>query len=204
MIQVPASTKVWIACGVTDMRKGFAGLSVLTETVLEGDPYSGHLFVFRGRRGDLIKVIWWDGQGACLFSKRLERGRFGLSVDAATHALTLDQTANLLEYLSHCEHPQFTGPRIRSTVAHYIGLLLFTGIRREEAARLKWSDVDRDAGTFTLHDSKNGLDFVVPMSIPVHGVLTARQREASGLQWVFPAATGDGLLFRGQAKSKNL
>jgi hypothetical protein len=103
------------------------------------------------------------------------RGRFGLSVDAATHALTLDQTANLLEYLSHCDHPQFTGPRIRSTVAHYIGLLLFTGIRREEAARLKWSDVDRDAGTFTLHDSKNGLDFVVPMSIPVHGVLTARQ-----------------------------
>ncbi len=76
MIPVPASTKVWLACGVTDMRKGFTGLSALAETVLEGDPYSGHLFVFRGRRGDLIKVIWWDGQGACLFSKRLERGRF--------------------------------------------------------------------------------------------------------------------------------
>ncbi len=54
MIPVPASTKVWLACGVTDMRKGFAGLSALTETVLERDPYSGHLFVFRGRRGDLI------------------------------------------------------------------------------------------------------------------------------------------------------
>ena len=76
MIPVPTSTKVWLACGVTDMRKGFAGLSALTETVLRRDPYSGHLFVFRGRRGDLIKVIWWDGQGACLFSKRLERGRF--------------------------------------------------------------------------------------------------------------------------------
>jgi hypothetical protein len=63
MIPVPASTKVWLACGVTDMRKGFAGLSALAETVLERDPYSGHLFVFRGRRGDLIKVIWWDGQG---------------------------------------------------------------------------------------------------------------------------------------------
>jgi len=58
------------------MRKGFVGLSALAETVLRQDPYSGHLFVFRGRRGDLIKVIWWDGQGACLFSKRLERGRF--------------------------------------------------------------------------------------------------------------------------------
>ncbi len=76
MIPVPTSTKVWLACGVTDMRKGFTGLSALAETVLRGDPYSGHLFVFRGRRGDLIKVIWWDGQGACLFSKRLERGRF--------------------------------------------------------------------------------------------------------------------------------
>ncbi len=58
------------------MRKGFVGLSAQAETVLEADPYSSHLFVFRGRRGDLIKVIWWDGQGACLFSKRLERGRF--------------------------------------------------------------------------------------------------------------------------------
>ncbi len=61
MIQVPASTNVWLAAGVTDMRKGFNGLSALAEGVLEQDPYSGHLFVFRGRRGDLIKVIWWDG-----------------------------------------------------------------------------------------------------------------------------------------------
>ena len=76
MIPVPAQTKVWLAAGVTDMRKGFNGLSALAEKVLEQDPYSGHLFVFRGRRGDLIKVVWWDGQGACLFSKRLERGRF--------------------------------------------------------------------------------------------------------------------------------
>ncbi len=63
MIPVPASTRVWLAAGVTDMRKGFAGLSALTETVLQRDHYSGHLFVFRGRRGDLIKVIWWDGRG---------------------------------------------------------------------------------------------------------------------------------------------
>lgn len=76
MIPVPANTKVWLAAGVTDMRKGFAGLSSLAEQVLEQDPYSGHLFIFRGRRGDLIKIIWWDGQGACLFSKRLEAGRF--------------------------------------------------------------------------------------------------------------------------------
>ncbi|MCP4318151.1 MAG: IS66 family insertion sequence element accessory protein TnpB [Hyphomicrobiales bacterium] len=61
MIPVPANTRVWLAAGVTDMRKGFVGLSALAEQVLRQDPYSGHLFVFRGRRGDLIKVIWWDG-----------------------------------------------------------------------------------------------------------------------------------------------
>ena len=76
MIPVPASTKVWLAAGVTDMRKGFNGLAALAQDILKQDPFSGHLFVFHGRRGDLLKVIWFDGQGACLFSKRLEKGRF--------------------------------------------------------------------------------------------------------------------------------
>jgi len=57
-------------------RRGFNTLAAPTKKVLELDPYSGHLFVFRGRRGDLLKIIWWDAQGACLFIKRLERGRF--------------------------------------------------------------------------------------------------------------------------------
>jgi transposase len=61
MIPVPAQTRVWLAAGVTDMRKGFNGLAALAEKVLEQDPYSGHLLVFRGRRGDLVKVIWFDG-----------------------------------------------------------------------------------------------------------------------------------------------
>lgn len=76
MIPVPANTKVWLAAGVTDMRRGFNSLAAMAQDILHQDPYSGHLFVFRGRRGDLLKIIWWDGQGACLFSKRLERGRF--------------------------------------------------------------------------------------------------------------------------------
>ncbi|MBL6933152.1 MAG: IS66 family insertion sequence element accessory protein TnpB [Rhodospirillales bacterium] len=98
MIPVPAQTKVWLCVGVTDMRKGFAGLSALAEKVLNQDPYSGHLFVFRGRRGDLIKIIWWDGQGACLFSKRLERGRFVWpSAKAGTLTLSPAQLAMLLE-----------------------------------------------------------------------------------------------------------
>ena len=76
MIPAPANTKIWLAAGVTDMRRGFNSLAAMAQDVLHQDPYSGHLFVFRGRGGDLLKVIWWDGQGACLFSKRLERGRF--------------------------------------------------------------------------------------------------------------------------------
>lgn len=76
MIPSTGDTKVWLATGHTDMRKGFHGLSLQVQEVLRRDPMSGHLFVFRGRRGDLLKVIWHDGQGACLFVKRLERGRF--------------------------------------------------------------------------------------------------------------------------------
>ena len=98
MIPVPAQAKVWLAGGVTDMRKGFNGLSALAQTVLKQDPFSGHLFVFRGRRGDLIKIIWWDGQGACLFSKRLEKGRFVWPSPASGKvALSPAQLSMLLE-----------------------------------------------------------------------------------------------------------
>jgi len=76
MIPVPSNTRVWLAAGVTDMRRGFNTLAAQVQTTLAEDPFCGHLFVFRGRRGDLIKIIWWDSQGACLFSKRLERGKF--------------------------------------------------------------------------------------------------------------------------------
>jgi transposase len=76
MIPIPAGTQVWIAAGHTDMRKGFDGSALRVQEVLKRDPHCGHLFVFRGRRGDLVKLIWHDGQGMCLFAKRLERGRF--------------------------------------------------------------------------------------------------------------------------------
>jgi transposase len=58
------------------MRKGFDGLAVLAQQVLKQSPHSGALFAFRGKRGDLVKLLWYDGQGLCLFSKRMDRGRF--------------------------------------------------------------------------------------------------------------------------------
>lgn len=76
MIGLPAGTRIWIACGLTDLRNGFDGLAALVQTQLAEDPFSGQLFVFRGRRGDRLKVLWWDGDGMCLYCKRLERGRF--------------------------------------------------------------------------------------------------------------------------------
>jgi transposase len=76
MIAFPSGAHVWLATGHTDMRRGFPSLALLVQEVLKRDPCAGDLYVFRGRRGDLIKLIWHDGQGACLFTKRLERGRF--------------------------------------------------------------------------------------------------------------------------------
>ena len=76
MISLPGGVRIWLACGVTDMRKGFDGLAAIVQQRLAEDPFSGQLFVFRGRRGDRVKLLWWDGDGLCLFAKRLERGRF--------------------------------------------------------------------------------------------------------------------------------
>jgi transposase len=76
MIGLPSGTRVWLATGATDMRKGFDGLAAVVQTVLRRDPFSGHVFAFRDRRGDLVKLLWWDRDGLCLYAKRLERGRF--------------------------------------------------------------------------------------------------------------------------------
>jgi transposase len=115
MIAFPAGVRVWLATGHTDMRRGFDGLALLVQEQLKRDPHSGQLFVFRGRRGGLIKIIWHDGQGLCLFAKRLERGRFiwpSASADAVT--ITAAQLGYLLEGIDwrmpqHTWRPQAAG-----------------------------------------------------------------------------------------------
>ena len=93
-----SSAKVWLACGATDMRKGFDGLAVLVQQVLEQSLHCGALFAFRGKRGDLIKLLWYDGQGMCLFSKRMDRGRFVWPMaKTGSVALTAAQLSMLLE-----------------------------------------------------------------------------------------------------------
>jgi transposase len=76
MIVPGSGVRVYLACGVTDMRKGVSGLAALAQKVLRQDPCSGAVFAFRGRRGGRIKLLFWDGQGFCLYYKVLQRGRF--------------------------------------------------------------------------------------------------------------------------------
>jgi transposase len=95
---IPSNTRIWIVAGLTDLRRGFVGLSAMVQTALEQNPFNGHVFVFRGKRGDLIKLLWFDGDGLCLFAKRLERGRFiWPKVEQGRIALSRAQLSMLLE-----------------------------------------------------------------------------------------------------------
>ena len=76
MISLPSGTRIWLVAGATDMRKSFNGLGEQIQHVLDENPFSGHLFIFRGRRGDTVKILWADADGLCLFTKRLEEGQF--------------------------------------------------------------------------------------------------------------------------------
>ncbi|EBC1278394.1 IS66 family insertion sequence element accessory protein TnpB [Salmonella enterica] len=106
MSMLPAGTRIWIVAGVTDMRNGFNGLAAKVQNALNDNPFSGQVFIFRGRRGDMLKVLWADADGLCLFTKRLERGRFIWPVtrDGKVH-LTPAQLSMLLEGINW-KHPQ--------------------------------------------------------------------------------------------------
>jgi transposase len=108
MIPVPSGVHVWIATGATDMRRGFNGLALQVQEVLKRDPHAGDLFAFRGKRSDLIKLLWHDGQGLCLFAKRLDRGKFiWPSTKGDAVAITPAQMGYLLEGIDW-RHPQRT------------------------------------------------------------------------------------------------
>ena len=114
MIGPPSGARIWIAAGFTDLRRGFDGLAALVQTRLEADPFCGHAFVFRGRRGDRIKILWWDGEGAagfCLFAKRLEAGRFVWpQAKEGVVSLTPAQLSMVLEGIDW-RRPMRTAPR---------------------------------------------------------------------------------------------
>lgn len=98
MLQIAPGVKVYLACRPVDMRRGFNGLCADVARVLEADPFSGAAFVFRGKRGDYVKILTFDGSGLCLFAKRFEKGKFVWPpiVDGALQ-LTAAQLALLIE-----------------------------------------------------------------------------------------------------------
>lgn len=98
MMGLPEGKRIWMAAGVTDMRCGFQGLAAKVQSVLEDNPFGGDVFVFRGRRGDTLKVLWSTGDGLCLLSKRLEAGRFVWpQAEGGKIHLTTAQLSMLLE-----------------------------------------------------------------------------------------------------------
>ena len=98
MIPVPSGMRVWLAVGHTDMRRGMNGLALQMQEAMKRDPHAGDLYVFRGRRGNLVKILWHDGLGMSLYAKRLEHGKFiwpspangVIAVSAAQLAYMLD------------------------------------------------------------------------------------------------------------------
>jgi transposase len=97
------------------MQRGFDGLALLVQETLKRDPHCGHLFVFRGKRGGLVKILWHDGQGMCLFAKRLDRGRFvWRRTEGEAWTITPAQLGYLLEGIDwrlpqHTWRPQAAG-----------------------------------------------------------------------------------------------
>jgi transposase len=98
MLMVPSSVRIYLSSAPADLRCSFDGLTARVVSVLETDPFSGHLFVFRNRRGDRVKILFWDRSGFCLWYKRLERGTFhfpeasgaAVEVEASDLALMLE------------------------------------------------------------------------------------------------------------------
>jgi len=98
MIAPPVGLRIYLACGATDMRKGMTGLAMLVQEGLAQNPYDGSLYAFRGRRGNLIKLLRHDGIGVCVLSKKLERGHFVWpTTGSGAVSLTVAQLATLME-----------------------------------------------------------------------------------------------------------
>ena len=108
MIPIRSGVRVWLATGHTDMRKGMQGLALLVQEHLKRDPHAGDLYVFRGRSGSLIKILWHDGIGMSLYAKRLEKGRFVWpSAREGMVSLTNAQLSCLLEGIDW-RNPQYS------------------------------------------------------------------------------------------------
>jgi transposase len=100
MLSIPGAVKIFLAVAPTDLRKSHDGLAALVEHVLEADPFSGQLFVFRNKRSDRVKLLYWDGDGYALWYKRLEVGCFRFPAAEAGVTRTAIAASDLMMLLS--------------------------------------------------------------------------------------------------------
>lgn len=108
MIPVPSGVRVWLAVGHTDMRRGMNSLALLVQEAMKRDPHAGDLFVFKGRRGNLLKILWHDGVGMSLYAKRLDHGKFiWPSPASGAIAISSAQLAYMLDGIDW-RNPRFT------------------------------------------------------------------------------------------------
>jgi transposase len=122
MIPIPSGVRVWIATGHTDMRRGMQGLALQVQESLKRDPHAGDLYIFRGRRGDLAKILWHDGIGLSLYAKRLDRGKFiwpsasgdAVSISAAQMAYKASKLCQYREQLTRSNQFYWTQASAKS------------------------------------------------------------------------------------------
>jgi transposase len=140
MIGPGTGVRVYLACGITDMRKGIGGLAMLAQDVLRQKPTGGAVFAFRGRRGDRLKLLYWDGQGFCLYYKILERGRFPWpSAEGGTARLTSAQLGMLWEGIDW-RRPDWGAPPARVGYLLYLFTRLAQGhLNKDIDALMPWT-----------------------------------------------------------------
>ena len=141
MIGPSGNVRVYLACGVTDMRRGIDGLSALVETVVKEAPGSGAIFGFRGKRADRIKLLWWDGQGFCLFYKILERGYFPWPTAKARCVAAARLFANCRVW-PEWKRPQIGFPNIQSSASGGFAICWLSISQRHRPGSCHCRDLD--------------------------------------------------------------
>jgi transposase len=215
MMGLPAGTRIWLAAGVTDMRAGMNGLAAKVQLTLAEEPLSGHVFVFRGRRGNVVKVLWATTDGVCLLIKRLERGRFVWpQADSGKVHLTQAQLSMLLEGINWVRRITDGRQRVKvpydEEVANHIDPESCGYVREDIAEALTGAHVGQPLSDETLHNqSAHAIQLVegntshrvfasggrlCVVCRPWHAY-TSSGREPRGL-WSAPASRAEGRMVK--------